>query len=736
MKTLAQVYPWLLLSPAVLPVIVCGELIYPYLVPKTLLMYALTFVTFGAFVLLVAHGHTFFWKRLRAWRNWIPALLLTLAYVTSYFGIGFYHSFWSLYIRGDGLLMLSCVTLSFYLVLLYATRSWYVQLVQTVAVIGSLIALYGIGEHLIDGGRIGSLLGNAAFFAGYLGLSLFATLIAASSLHKPWRNAAYAGALLQGIAIVLTATRGTILALFVAGVCGLVFMAFIRKGRVRSIAIGILGALILIVGAFISFRGVLSTVPFEPISRIASISRTDPDVASRLYVWSNMLEEIKKAPFAGVGAEHIDVLFNRYYDPTLIHEQWFDRSHNAYLDYAIQFGIGGLLLYLALLSVFGFAIVGMYRKGNAREAVLLGLLLVTYAVQNFFVFDTVSSFWFLLVLIACTLALSKRGEETPARARIETWMRPVSYCVAAVSLLLVIPVAWFPALAAYDQAQAYKYQIVDVEKTNAYLSHGFALNTYGDLEFGYLAYDMYAHHQVFSLDREQLLRAFAVTQSLLTQNFKRYPYDARTALYLSHLLSIAPQGAAIDTDLRTQALERALRESPKRSQPWYVLVNLQLTQANAHPPGSKERLAGYAAASDLLSQYLKLVPKLAEPHFVLAEIARASGDTMGAAVESALGKTNYAGDVETARRAVGYYLGAKEVSPADLIDGAYFLGEVVRLAPEDDAARYDLAKAQFLLGKKEDALVIMQDLRARKPELVATDQAFLAAITSYEQSRK
>ncbi len=87
-----------------------------------------------------------------------------------------------------------------------------------VAGVGSLVAVYGIGEWLLGGGRIGSLLGNAAFFAGYLGITVFATLAAAESLSLVWRRAAYAGAVMQVIAIILTATRGTILALAVAGV--------------------------------------------------------------------------------------------------------------------------------------------------------------------------------------------------------------------------------------------------------------------------------------------------------------------------------------------------------------------------------------------------------------------------------------------------------------------------------------------------------------------------------------
>ncbi|MEK7285524.1 MAG: hypothetical protein AAB114_06655, partial [Chloroflexota bacterium] len=71
----------------------------------------------------------------------------------------------------------------------------------------------GIGEWMMTGGRIGGLLGNAAFFAGYLGVAFFATLLAAQSPSNGWRLTAYMGAVLQLVAIALSATRGTMLAL-------------------------------------------------------------------------------------------------------------------------------------------------------------------------------------------------------------------------------------------------------------------------------------------------------------------------------------------------------------------------------------------------------------------------------------------------------------------------------------------------------------------------------------------
>jgi hypothetical protein len=692
-ESIERAYPWLLLSPVLLPVVIWGGLIYPYLVPKTLLFYALALFSVGAFVFLAAYGRPFFWSRLSHKETWIPAALLALAYIASLFGVDFYRSFWSLLVRGDGLLMLSCAVGSFYLILLYADRVFFGRLARAAAAVGSVVAVYGIGEWLVSGGRIGSLLGNAAFFAGYLGITLFATLIAAQGLSEFWRRAAYVSAVLQIVAIILTATRGTMLALLLAGAAYLACLAFTGEGGVRTWSAGILIALIALSGTFFAFRAPLSEVSFEPVARIAAISTSDNDVASRLFIWRNMVGEIQKSPWIGVGAEHIDVLFNRFYDPTQIAEQWFDRSHNAFLDYAAQYGVGGLLLYLALIATFFLVALRLHRRGEKHLAALIALLAITYAAQNFFVFDTVSSFWLMLALLASLLASA--DEETSREILpLPAWMRSASWALAFALVFVIGAVSVRPALAAYNLAQAYKYQLTDVSREVAYLSHGFALASYANLEYGYQAYDMYANNQVNFLKGPALADAYQATFAILSANFERYSYDGRTALYLAHLLSLAPDGVTVDRSILSVALDRAIRFSPKRSQSWYVLANLSISNANTYPASSAGRIAGYAAARDILSRYIELVPTLSAPHFVLAQLLHASGSAQEAAAEAAKGKKYYTEDLETAKRAVSYY-----ESTLDLRNAAFFLSEVIRLEPTNAGAISDLKKIQEYLSR-------------------------------------
>ncbi|MDP2651903.1 MAG: hypothetical protein Q8O94_02085, partial [bacterium] len=65
-----------------------------------------------------------------------------------------------------------------------------------------------------------------------------------------------------------------------------------------------------------------------------------------------------------------------------------------------------------------------------------------------------------------------------------------------------------------------------------------------------------------------------------------------------------------------------------------------------------------------------------------------------------------------------------------------FLADVVANNPVDYNALYDLAKVTYLAGDPATAERIVEQLRRDDPKILETDQNFLNAITTYEQSQK
>ena len=734
-KRLAGVLPYFLLVPAVLPLVYVDGLLYPYLTPKTLLFRADFLLAIAAFVVLVLAGREFYFSRLNNKLSWIPGVLLVVAYVTSLFGTDFYHSFWSIFDRGDGLLTFTATVSFFYLLLLTANERFIERFFKVVACVATCIAAFAFFQWVQIGtgmdiplipdpqGRIGSTLGNAAFLAGYLGLSFFVTLIAASLVRDKWRTAAYIGAGLQLFAIVVSATRGTLLALGVAGLVALVYAAWRGEGQVRTYARGGFVAFLIVAALFFVFRSQLAQVPFEPVRRIASISTSDATVESRLFIWKEVGSESLKTPLLGTGAEHISVLFNRVYDPTAIVEQWFDRTHNAFLDYFVQYGIVGFLLYIGLIVAFAREAFRQARTESDlfSHGALFALLILVYAVQNFFVFDTAATFWLLLALFATLLAV--RGESVKTALPIPRLPSVVPIAAGTLIAILVIPVSLTPLRANLLLADGYLYHVFDVRRAIDSMEKGYALGSYADIEYGYQLYEMYTERQIVMLSGEARLNAYRFAEKVLSENYENYPYDARTVTYYAHVLDSAPPEVAINEVRLREVIDHAIILSPKRIQPHYLLANIAIRAGDEQPVGSAERERFYREGIAALEAYAQLVPKLAEPRFVLATIYPLIGDDESAARWAAEALPLYEQDLAVARRASRYYIGVE-----DWENARRFLADIVALSPQEYNVKYDLAKAEFLSGNVERAKQLVEELKTEAPGLVEEDPNFMAAL--------
>ncbi len=745
MDRLAKIFPYLLIAPAVLPLVYVSGVLYPYIAPKTFLLQGAGILALSTFTFLALSGRPFFYSRLRAVATWIPALLLLVAYATSLLGIDFYQSFWGLFARGDGLLTSTVITIFFYLILISADRQLLERLMKVIAVVAGIVALIAVLQWITTlagdnawflppvTGRIGSTFGNAAFLAGYLGMSLFVILVALRDSAGTWRHIYKTAAVLSVFAIIFSATRGTILALILTTVVALVFTALngekISKKRARY---GIIAFVVLTV-LFLVFRSDLAQSSFEPIKRIASISLSDGTVSSRLFVWSHITEEALKRPLIGYGVEHVTQLFDKVYDPSKIVEEWFDRSHNAFLDYFAQYGILGLVLFLSIIGAFAGYAFRLYmrdEKGPMNYGFLFILFILVYSAQNFFVFDTQSSLWLLYAIFASLIILSSDAPATSISKFVRLRFAPV--IVSVVIALIVIPVVITPLYANVLVTRGYLFHLVDVKKANEYFERGLALGTYANLEYGYQAYEMYTTHQAIQLSGNDRVLAYQFALDLLTKNYEKYHYDARTATYLGHVIDNAPPEITVDDSFDSEVLARAIELSPLRSQAWYMTANISLRKAGTLPVGSKDKERYYREAIGVLETYSAKEPSLPVPRYILATIYYALGEKAIAKkwADEALPLYVYT-DPAAAKPAVKYYLAI-----GDWRNAVRFLSDLFEYDPSDYNVLYDLAKVTYMAGDPDASLRIVNELRAKNPGILETDQNFLKAITTYEQSKK
>ncbi len=358
-------------------------------------------------------------------------------------------SFWSNFERMEGYIGLLHVAAYFLIAstVLTAENLW-TRFLQTSVGLSVLMGLYGIlqlrGYIGIDQGssRLDGTLGNAAYMAIY---ELFNIFFALFLLAREWKTQSMRW--IYGIAIALntfilfyTQTRGTVLGLVAGLLAAAVYLIIVTKNShekewkmLRKIAAIMLGSIAVILVLFFAVRQIPAVQQSSAFGRLATISLNDKTTASRLMIWQMAYDGFKEKPLFGWGQENFSYVFNKYYNPAMYdQEQWFDRAHNAFLDWMTAAGAPGILLFISLFLAAAFAIMRASQLSLAERAILLGLL-VGYAVHDMFVFDDLISYLQFFTVLALAHGLSQR--EVPTRA----WLaRPLSDEGIAVAAPLII----------------------------------------------------------------------------------------------------------------------------------------------------------------------------------------------------------------------------------------------------------------------------------------------------------
>ncbi|MEK7650685.1 MAG: O-antigen ligase family protein [Patescibacteria group bacterium] len=389
------------------PLIVSKSLFFPFISGKAFFFRIIVEIVLAAWLWLC-------WREpaARPKRSWLLFSVLGLALVVALatiFGEHPFRSFWSNFERMGGLI--SYLHLSAYFVILSAMFrteklwNWFLNssLVVSLIICGHALAqLAGIAA--ISQGRIDASFGNSTYLAGYALFHFFLALYLCSRVWKNvWLRYVYILlALLEVFVIYKTTTRGTLLGVLAGlGVTALVLLVKNwRNSQVRRWGLSSLAVLIVLVGGFWFVRDSQFVKNSPTLARFASISATEATTEARLTIWQMSLRGYTEHPVLGWGPESYNLVFNKYYESKLWRQEpWFDRSHNIFLDWLIEAGALGLLVYLTL---FIFALVAIWRSRRlslTAQALFIGLL-AAYLVHNFFVFDNLTSYLIFLTVLA------------------------------------------------------------------------------------------------------------------------------------------------------------------------------------------------------------------------------------------------------------------------------------------------------------------------------------------------
>ena len=388
------------------------------------------------------------------------------------------HSLLSDFERMEGFIALAHFYLYFVMLATVFTtrRDWLIFFHVTlgVSLVVSILALTPDAGESVQ--RVASTIGNPAYLAAYL---LFHVWLLIMLVHqywgKRWLRLPYLLVLaLELWVLYLTATRGVILAflsttiIFLTGTLMRWKALFPGAVRARAWAAAALAVVLMLPLSFWLGRDSELVRASPVLARYASVSREEANIKPRLYLWPMALKGAMERPLWGWGQENYYLVFQKYLDPRMnVPEPWFDRTHNAVLDWLIQAGLLGLFSYLAVILIALRSVAQGVRNGAVSlwHGMALYGLFIAHFLQNLFLFDNLSTYVLFFAFLAYTdaiqripaLTASPASEDAPLPSHGAVAMTLPLLIVAAVPVyfLNIIPIrqatAFTDALEVYQQ---------------------------------------------------------------------------------------------------------------------------------------------------------------------------------------------------------------------------------------------------------------------------------------------
>ena len=717
------------------PLLVFSKFLFPFITSKTMyfrLLLEIALLLYGWLILLD--------KRYRPQMNiisWLVVIFGGIVLITGIFGVNFYKTFWGTIERGEGFLTLVHVIVYFLLLTwLFKEKKEWLNYLSGAVVVGGLVAGYGVLQkfnvqkflfwEIINpgAGRLAATIGNAAFLGAFALQMFYFSMLLFFERRNLFAKLFFAfSALLQLFIIYNTQTRGAVLAWIIGA--GLLSLLFIfnketkEKNKLRWSAIGILVVIIIISVSVWFNRNATWVQNQSTLRRLVGISATDVTTQSRLLAWDTSWKGWKDRFFVGYGWENYNVAFNKYFHPEIFVDQgsqlWFDRAHNTIFDVAVATGVFGLLTYL-MLFFFALKKLWQLREQEFYLTRVLGVALVAHFVQNIFVFDVLSTFLMLFIMLALAVFITeKQGEKSLLQNQIKN-VDEINWIGALSMVLVFIIVAYIFNL---KPMQANTKAIEGLGLVNAgkeqsaidLFKQAIDMNTYQTSEIRQKLADnvILSNNTSSGLDNTQVINNFNLAIDEVKANIKAAPKDVQNYLYLMALLN---RSAGFDTTRLEQVInwgEKALPLSPTRPQ-----IYFEMGQARIGQKRFDDGIVYFQKAVDLN-------PKTMESRWnLMAAYAVAGRDTEAGAQYDFMAKNgyNFSSPENLERLYRVYMVAGKKEAVAAVLEKLTFLQPTA-----DNYAK--LATIYREIGQKEKARQAVKKAVELNPALQAEAEKFL-----------
>ncbi|MBU1131454.1 O-antigen ligase family protein [Patescibacteria group bacterium] len=418
------------------PLIVIPHSYFPYIIQKTLILRILIEAVFGAYLILALFKPEY--RPKKSVLIWAVSAFFAVMLLTTFTGQGFARSWWGNWERMFGTFnYLHYFVWFIVLASVFNNKKVWNIILNATLFVSLLIGLYSLSQRLglsftFQSGleRVNGTVGNAAYLASYMLFHLFvALLFIVEKAGLKWKLYYLSIFILDFIVLILTGTRGALLALFFSLPAFIIIALWLKVWKQKAIKILVVGSVILLilVGILYSLRSTNFVEGNYWLRRLTSYSLNDSTVQTRLHAWNWGLKGFRDNLLLGVGPENYQIVFSQYFEGDFYdysgNEVWFDRAHNTLVDMAATMGIFGLLLYLAIFGIIFYYLYDLHGRNRMSSAtfIVLFLLFFSYFFQNIFVFDSLNSlipFYLLLAFIAFIYSNNQESAEVLPGKRV------------------------------------------------------------------------------------------------------------------------------------------------------------------------------------------------------------------------------------------------------------------------------------------------------------------------------
>lgn len=263
--------------------------------------------------------------------------------------------------------------------------------------------------------RVQSTLGHSNYLGNFLlyVAPISAGLALASRGHA--RRAGLAAVSLSSVAIMFSGTRGAWLGLATALV---VFLWQLNSAKIIAPDVRVWRWVgVTVIALLVSSAVVMMNPASRTIVQRGKLLFQDMTGSGRTILWRDSLKMIPTVALVGCGPEGFRSAFLPFKSIQLAREAPGTNNespHNAIMDATVSFGLGGGILYVAIIASSILMLIRARRRTQNREnrIIIISLLssLSGVAIHNIFIFDQISTGLYFFAIVSLAIAASKRAE--------------------------------------------------------------------------------------------------------------------------------------------------------------------------------------------------------------------------------------------------------------------------------------------------------------------------------------